>query len=272
MKKFLWTSLKSRLQLVSTQEGKPFNWLFLPGGPGLGSESLNGLVSLLKLPGSIWRLDLPGDGSNLTTDDSSYFSSWSEALVEAVESLDNVILVAHSTGGMYVLATKKLEQLLMGLVLMDSAPDASWQTFFMEYVNQNPIANLEQLQDQYLTHPCNETLKQLTIASAPYLFTKSGFEKGVILLQQLPFNYKTSEWSTQHFDTHFKAQWIPQTIPTLIFAGDQDRITPLKLFTQLEAFKKDNILIKEITAAGHYPWIDNPDEVKLAFSEYCQML
>src|SRR5688572_9025224 len=120
MSKYLWTSLKSRLQYISSSKGEPFNWLFLPGGPGLGSESLAGLTTLLQLPGTVWHLDLPGDGSNTTSDDSHYFSSWSEALVEAVKSLDKVILVAHSTGGMYALATAKLEGLLAGLVLMDS--------------------------------------------------------------------------------------------------------------------------------------------------------
>src|ERR1700722_13695852 len=117
-KNYLWTKLKARLQLIRTTPGANFNWLFLAGGPGLGSDSLNPLTQLLRLPGSMWNLDLPGDGSNLTTDDSQHFSHWSEALVEAVGALDHVILVAHSTGGMYALATPALEKMLTGLVLM----------------------------------------------------------------------------------------------------------------------------------------------------------
>ena len=104
-KSYLWTSLKARLQLIATKPGANFNWVFLAGGPGLGSESLAPLTELLNLSGSMWNLDLPGDGSNLTFDDQEYFSHWSEALVEAISALDQVILVAHSTGGMYALAT-----------------------------------------------------------------------------------------------------------------------------------------------------------------------
>ncbi|KTC81349.1 alpha/beta fold hydrolase [Legionella brunensis] len=272
MKKYLWTALKARLLYIHANEGKPFNWLFLPGGPGLGSESLSQLTASLKLPGTIWHLDLPGDGSNTTSDDSHYFSRWADALIEAVSSLDNVILAAHSTGGMYALSIAELEGLLTGLVLMDSAPDASWQTIFMEYVSKHPIDYLEQLQTQYTKNPANDILKKMTVASAPYLFTSAGLEKGISALKHLPFNYKTCEWSAQHFDLDYKAQWIPQTIPTLIFAGDSDRITPLKLFTRLETFKRNNILIREISNAGHYPWIDNSDEIHLLFREYCSLL
>src|ERR1700733_4332531 len=97
IKKYLWTKSKARLNLVKTQRGENYNWLFLPGGPGLGSESLNGLAEILHLPGSVWHVDFPGDGSNTTTDDAEYFSHWSEALIEVTSALENVILVAHSS-------------------------------------------------------------------------------------------------------------------------------------------------------------------------------
>ena len=108
MKPYLWTADGGRLQHQSSYKNSEINWLFLPGGPGLGSETLLPLIHLLNLPGTSWCLDLPGDGSNATPDDSLYFAQWSEALVEAVGTLDNVILVAHSTGGMYALATARL--------------------------------------------------------------------------------------------------------------------------------------------------------------------
>ncbi|BCA96109.1 alpha/beta hydrolase [Legionella antarctica] len=272
MSKYLWTSLRARLQYIKSREGKPFNWVLLPGGPGLGSESLTDLSSLLQLPGTIWHLDLPGDGSNVTEDNKHYFSHWSDALIEAVASLEQVILVAHSTGGMYALATAKLEGLLTGLVLMDSAPDASWQTVFMSYVKRNPIDALEKLNKKYLEQPNNELLKKMTIASAPYLFTSAGLTKALSFFESLPFNYESCEWSAQFFDSDYVSQWIPETIPTLIFAGERDQLTPLTLFRNSMLFQRDNIFIREIREAGHFPWIDNPEEVSLAFVEYCQRL
>lgn len=56
-----------------------------------------------------------GDGSNTTSDNPESFSKWPAALIEAVSQFDNVILVAHSTGGMYALSVPELESRLEGL-------------------------------------------------------------------------------------------------------------------------------------------------------------
>ncbi|HEY5260284.1 MAG TPA: alpha/beta hydrolase, partial [Rhabdochlamydiaceae bacterium] len=95
--KYLWTKLGSRLNRIRSSGKKKLNWIFLPGGPGLGSEAIAPLTSILKLPGKTWLLDLPGDGSNLR----GSFKNWKPALLEAVQALDNVILVGHSRGGMF---------------------------------------------------------------------------------------------------------------------------------------------------------------------------
>lgn len=87
---YLWTKSRARLQLVRSSEGRNLQWLFLPGGPGLGSESLFPLLNILELPGSTWRLDLPGDGSNTTLNNKESFSHWSSALTEATKALENV--------------------------------------------------------------------------------------------------------------------------------------------------------------------------------------
>ena len=269
---YLWTQLKSRLLLINSSPGTHFNWLFLPGGPGLGSESLTPLTKLLNLPGSTWSLDLPGDGSNVTNDDSEFFSHWSEALEEAVSTLENVILVAHSTGGMYALSTPSLEKMLTGLVLMDSSPSAKWQELFMNYVKRNPIPELDNLHKIYAENPNNEILKKMTLLSTPYLFTESGLQKDIPFLESLPYNFKTCEWSAQHFDSTYEAKWIPKNIPTLILSGEKDRITPLSLFENHSDFKNSKILIRSIKNAGHFPWIENPEQVVWAFEEYCKEL
>ena len=177
----LWTSLKARLNFIKSNNGQPYNWLFLPGGPGLGSESLTNLVNELELPGTMWYLDLPGDGSNILDIDHYSLKLWADALIEACSALDNVIMVAHSTGGMFVLAVPELKTILKGLILMDSAPDSSWQDGFSNYCSQHLLQSIESAQKRYNQHPTNENLKKLTIASLPYLFTASGIKRSFIL-------------------------------------------------------------------------------------------
>lgn len=229
---YLWTKSKARLQLIRTEGNQYYNWLFLPGGPGLGSESLNDLTKILHLPGTIWHVDLPGDGSNITTNDTVHFANWLEALTEVTSILNNVILVAHSTGGMFALATPALKKTLLGLVLMDSAPNASWQKNFTNYTKNHHLDKAKKFQKSYQRNPSNAALKKFTMACAPYLAIPKSLKKITTLLKSLPYNFKSYEWAAQHFDKTYKAKWIPKNIPCLILAGDQDHITPLKLFSK----------------------------------------
>jgi pimeloyl-ACP methyl ester carboxylesterase len=268
----IWTKSKARLNRLHQDNNTKYNWLFLPGGPGLGSESLHNLTEILSLPGNIWFLDLPGDGSNNTEDDEKSFSNWSNALIEATNELDNVILVAHSSGGMFALATPELENNLLGLVLMDSAPNTSWYNSFMEYVKNHPLAEAEKLQKIYENKPSNDSLRELTIACAPYFSLPTSLDTIIEMFASLPFNYKSHLWAENNFDRTYQVKWIPKKIPTLIFSGDQDHLTPLTLFSQAEQFQRQNICIREIKNASHFPWIDNPEQVKQEFIEYCQRL
>lgn len=84
-------------------------------------------------------------------------------------------------------------------------------------------------------------------------------------MKRLPYNYETCNWSKEHFDSIYKAQWIPQDVLTLIIAGSEDHLTPISLFKDHKEFNRRNILIKEISHAGHFPWIENPKSVAAAF-------
>lgn len=267
LKHLFLTQSRARLQLIYSSEGN-LNWLFLPGGPGLGSESLLPLLKTLQLQGKLWLLDLPGDGSNTTSNNSESFSHWPAALVEAVQSFTHVILVAHSTGAMYALSLPELEKHLEGLVVLDSAPDATWQIVFAEIIKKHPVAGLQALQENYVKDPSNKALKALTLASAPYLFTKSGQTSGMELLGGLPYNYETCQWSEMHFDSTYQSKWVPQKIPTLIMAGEDDLVTPLQLFEKDKRFCRDNITFKSIKNAGHFPWIENPSAVAKEFKAF----
>lgn len=254
-KKALWTASYARLKLAKKSKGINLNWIFLPGGPGLGSEYLMPLISILKLPGHFWLLDLPGDGSNTTSNNKKSFSHWEKALIEAVDLLENVVLVGHSTGGMFALAAKGLKSRLKGLVLMNSAPDCSWQK------DLQVLPKLKKANNNYL--------KKMTLEGAPHMFaTSKGLKEGKQLLEKLPYNYETFHWSEKNFDRNFRAKWFPDKIPCLILAGDKDIVTPISCFSDKKKWHRKNILMKEIKNAGHFPWMDNPKDVASVFNTY----
>lgn len=270
---YLWTASFARMQLFRASEGKSLNWLFLPGGPGLGSESLFPLLNVLQLPGRIWRLDLPGDGSNvLSHARSCMMQHWSTALIEAVRALDNVILVGHSTGGMFALATAELKNALKGLVLLNSSPDNGWQEVFSRTVTQFPLTEAEECEEVFRRNPNDESLKRFVLATAPYMFTKHGLEKGIHCLENLPFNYEAMRWSQENFDPFYEATWVPDEMPAMILSGSEDRVTPLELFSEKKEYHRPNILLKKIEDASHFPWVEKPRAVLEAFQEFVLLL
>jgi len=271
-KNYLWTKSKARLLFINSNGKANYNWIFIPGGPGLGSEYLNNLTSLLNLPGTVWHFDFPSDGSNIVVDNQEQFTNWSDALIEAVCSLNNVILVTHSFSGMLALSTPKLENLLDGLILMDSSPDKSWQKYFQQYVSTHPIEDAEVKLKIYYKNFSNNALKDFVISGAPYCVCPKGLKQYISIAKNLPFNYKSYEWYDKHFHPTYKAKWAPKKIPTLIFSGDNDHITPLELFEKIKKFRNKNIVIAGVKNAGHYPWIENPRQVAALFKKYCSRL
>jgi len=270
MKQYLWTLHGGRLQYQSAWKNSEINWLFLPGGPGLGSEALTDLTELLKdkISGVIWHFDLPNDGSNILAD--KPISNWRSSLIQAITAFEKVILVAHSTPGMYVQTMPELENLLHGLVLIGSAPDASWQKNFGQYCKENTDSIIADAEENYIKNPHNESLRKLLIAAAKNCFvTEKSLKAGKELFMKIPVNHIASVQASQNFDSEkYQATWIPQKVNTLIMAGSNDHITPLNLFQNNNQYQRENILLNEISGAGHYPWFENPDEVVQGFQAY----
>lgn len=263
-----WTRSGVRLRAVGARDGR-WNWLFVPGGPGLGSESLLGLVAAVRVPGTTWLVDLPGDGSNRARAavGPDPYRRWPGVLLEAAQALDEVVMVGHSTGGMFALSVPELEAHLAGMALVSSAPHAGWRPGFARYAQRNPPPGLAAAAQRYAQHPGDATLRALTLAAAPWSFTPAGSTAGRALLAGLPYNHAAAAWAAAHFDDTYRARWAPGRIPALIVSGAQDRVVDQHLWSAEPAFNAPNIIRRTIERAGHFPWIENPDAVDAAFAE-----
>lgn len=273
MKEYLWTLDGGRIHYQSSS-AQDLNWIFIPGGPGLGSEALSGLTTLLstKIPGTIWHFDFPNDGSN-NLDNKSLFN-WRSSLLQAITALDKVVLVAHSTPGMYVQSMPELEEMVEGLVLIGSAPHALWQELFAKHCQIHSDATIKTAEENYLQNPSNESLRDLLIAAASYCFVSAkSLVDGKDLFRKLPINQKAYALSEQIFDTeNYRASWVPKRVPTLIITGDKDCITPLELFQKSKDYQRSTVTLQKITNAGHYPWFENSIEVIKAFKKFSKTL
>ncbi|WP_160311171.1 alpha/beta fold hydrolase [Streptacidiphilus anmyonensis] len=258
-----WTRSGVRLRRVAASDG-PWNWLFVPGGPGLGSESLAGLAEVCAAPGTSWLVDLPGDGSNRghAAVPPRPYEHWPHVLAEALDGLDRCVLVGHSTGGMFALFVPALEQRLAALVLVSSAPDAGWRHAFEEWAGAHPVPGLEDAARRYAAAPGDGTLRDLTLAAAPWNFTAAGLTRGRALLAALPYCHDAVAWADAHFDAEYRAAWRPRDLPTLIVSGAEDRVVDQRVWERADGFAGPHVLRRTVDRAGHFPWIENPGAVR----------
>ncbi len=261
-----------RLRQHSQREGA-FNWLLLPGGPGIGSESLIELAYAMDVPGSIWLVDLPGDGSNRNAPGAPAdpFAVWPQVLVEAAQALPNAVFLGHSTGGMYLLATPQVEKHICGLVLVDTAPDASWHPRFVAMTEVNPLPEVAAAAAVYEADRRDENIAAIAVASAPWNFTSAGLAAGRALLARMPYNSAAVDWSDAHFDHIYSARWWPETLPVLVVAGAEDRIVWQGGWNE-PRFHGVNVEFAMISGGGHFPWIENPREIARVFKGFSSRL
>jgi pimeloyl-ACP methyl ester carboxylesterase len=260
-----YTASGVRMRLHTKAAGT-LNWLLLPGGPGIGSESLHELADAMQVRGSIWLVDLPGDGSNRSPHDNP-FASWPQVLVEAAESVSDAVFVGHSTGGMYLLSTPQLRNCVRGLALLDTAPGCEWHAEYVEMTRNNPLPEFDRRAANYARNKTLENLTALVVASAEWNFTSAGLDAGRALLARMPYNSDAVQWSDAHFDHTYRALWWPGEMPVLRMWGDSDRIVSQRGW---DAPNTSNVMARAIRGAGHFPWIENPAAVTQAFREFAR--
>jgi pimeloyl-ACP methyl ester carboxylesterase len=264
----LYTSDGARLKLVSSNASRNLNIVFLPGGPGVGSSYFTALTDKLDINANLWLLDLPDNGDNLK--ENVDFTKWSKHLVRAIDSLDNVIIVGHSFGGMLILSEPEISQHVKAIILLNSSPIPHFAAAEKERIKYN-LPSLDKMVEKYAQNPSNETQKELAIAAADYYFTPGYKERGKELLRQGAYNHRPLDWGLSKFFAEYKS-FVP-TVPTLIIGADQDHITPLYSFKEdLRYNTKPHISIVEIKDAGHFPIIEKPEEVRRTIKEFVRGL
>lgn len=257
-----------RIQQIS--EGIGYNWLFLPGGPGLGSEYLQSLCEQLNLSGSVYRVDFPMDGTNPkgTLD----IEQWRLGLVDLLRSMPKVILVCHSFSAMFALLVPEIETELAGLVLMNTT---TTNTFF-EHIDavqkKYSLPDLLPAASQYHLDPTDASYKAFWDSYKHYCFTHEELVEGENLQTLFTFNSAAYYYAIQHVFPNYQSQWYPTKIPAMTISSEFDYICPPKIFIEDQHYQAHNIINKMIFKAGHCPWLCAFDQVQQCFDAYSRLI
>lgn len=264
--RYFYDENQVRFNLRSTRGKENINWLFFPGGPGADSSYLLDLVNILNLPGNVWLIDLPGNGSH--TIQYENFDKWLDIFIPTIQQFDNPVIVGHSFGGMLPLLYPELEKIISGLVVLNSSP----RLWLEEAVKKAKDLNLPDLSLEmqiFTENPTQETFNQALAACIPYYFPKESLAIGREKLLALPFNFVPAVWwQRKAIEINFESKWIPQQVPTLIISSEFDAICPSILFMEDERFQRPNIYKQYIENAGHMPWVEKSNEIKQIFTNY----
>ncbi|MBY0281364.1 MAG: alpha/beta hydrolase [Alphaproteobacteria bacterium] len=271
--RYLYDENHTRFQLVKSVPGKEvINWLFLPGGPGVDSNCFTGLVDSMNAPGNYWLIDLVFNGSNehypnFTTD---VYKQWKDFLVSAVNKFESPILVGHSFGGYLPLFCPQLEDCLKGLVILNSVPTLQSE-LFAKCAIENNLPLLGEAQALFVEKPTLKNLKALYLLEAFYFFSSNNQAHGIEqIVSKLEFCLSTEHWWYKEGAQYYsKIKWIPKKVPTIIIGGAHDFITPIGIFQQDLRFNRSNIKMINLVDAGHFPWLEQPQLVNKALTDFC---
>lgn len=276
-------SLAETIKTITTQDGTRIqqvakgslnqNWIYVPGGPGIGSDYFLPLIEQLTIDSNHWLLDLPGNGSNHKLPKNYDFSQWAESLTTAIQELEQVVLITHSFSSTLALTHEPLFKHIEGLIILNSAPNT--ETFIQ--AEKRALSKQEQqwrenALNAYIKSPSNQTFKDFVVAGSVYFFNKEDVKKGSQWLNQIPVDYRPHQWANQAFFDNYSATAIPTTIPVLIVGSHQDQISPISGFLKDERFQRNNIQISIIDGASHFPWIDHLKEVSLYLEKFQETL
>jgi hypothetical protein len=70
----------------------------------------------------------------------------------------------------------------------------------------------------------------------------------------MPYNRSAVEWSDEHFDLTYVARWCPQSLPTLVVSGGEDRIVDQSLWDD-PYYQGDNVRHAVVEDGAHFLWI-----------------
>jgi pimeloyl-ACP methyl ester carboxylesterase len=247
-------------------EGPDYNWIFLPSGPGLGSDYLIEFCQNLKLPGSILLVDFPMDGTNQQGE--LDFQYWQNGLMDLLKTHPNSILVTHGFSGMFVLNIPELAPHLSGLVLMNTTTENSFFQHIREVQQKHNLPDLVPAASAYHLNPTNETYKEFWQTYKYYFFTTEEMQLSEKIIPLFAFNNSAYLYAIQNFYPTYKCKLDLTHIPIMTIASENDYICPPQIFMHNQKFQSKNIMNVIIPQAGHCPWVRHYEQVQSCFNQY----
>lgn len=225
--------------------------------PGWGEplETVNNLTQMFAQTNMVYTIDLPGQGLSEAPDKSWDIYDYEDLVTKFIQhfNLDDLIIVGHSLGGAIAISIAYSRIIkVRGLFLVDAAgvrvkDGNSFKKFvknFKVYGYKTGKFFIKIL--PLLPKKKEKILRRLArkTSSADYLNT--------------PQNMKSTFVKVIHNDLQYAMAKV--ITPTVLIWGDRDTATPIDEAQIMNGLIR-NSKLKIVRGAGHYPFLDKPEEV-----------
>lgn len=237
---------------------------FVPGGPGLSSETLRSM-DFLKRTFDLAFIDPPGSGAARGSP-AANFNEVIDSLRQSIKKLNRpVILVGHSYGGIYVGALALIADFpLKGVVFVDTVliPEG-WDVVERQYA-QFAGEDYQKAKQAFKDAPSEETFKNQMVQSSFMFFQPDYIESGRQLISRDRMGWRSAmaiesdPSETMEFAKNLKVLQIPK----ITIAGEFDRILPADFLKKQAAEVNSKFFLVH---SGHFPTFENPEEVARIF-------
>lgn len=247
---------------IKSEKSDRINWLFLPGGPGLPVDVYKTLWRHMSTKGKIFALDLYAGSRRPATqnDKAKMLRSWRRSVEVASTRLHPAIVVGHSFSSMLILDQPNCVRQVRGLVLISAAPNGKWLQHLDAFKDEFFIRQSAICEMNYRATQSNRNFRRMWSSWAPYYFGPRNLIWAQQYLLRLHYNAAAFELG-EYFWPKYKQVGRMPSISVNFISGSDDKITPLSDIMHISARFDDKTLYHEISKSGHFPWIDEPQEV-----------
>lgn len=229
------------------------NWMFFPGGPGLGPEYLEGFLIEANLKGSIFVLKYPSPCKTETV--VKYLSKLNQDILEFIKSLPNLIIVGHSYGGMLLQCLNLKCDNIKKQILLNSSP--TLECFSLAAKSAKTFSDSEKraieiAENDFANDKNTANLRRLYKSWAPYYVPHAFLEDYFNMLDLTTFDVQLYEWGNSNFYEYFRTKTF--LMDNIIAINSKfDIICPSSLF------HKQPVQMNEINSSSHFPWISDKE-------------
>ncbi|MCB9255026.1 MAG: alpha/beta hydrolase [Bdellovibrionaceae bacterium] len=260
----------SKIKKISTKSGNPgLPVVVLPGGPGLSSQTMDGLTELSDSR-DLYFIDPPDTGEAETPEDFDYGVTLLD-LKAAIAELDvPVILLGHSFGGIWAAHLCESEGLDVRALVCLSVPfsERSFLDLRKQY-EKHASAEAFAGEKKFLDNPNGATLSAWTQELGRLYFNETNIERGKEMLRRDNFSAKLflgcmaeGALTANALLPKLKAS----SLPKLLLAGEAD------LYTTPQSQEQDAELggfeFATVPGGAHFVHFDSPSATCAAIERF----